>query len=110
MPYNILIKGATNCEPTESRAPDDKNQPFSVRELRNTKEFYITEYACASDTGWYAIVPNNNDISNDGYEKIIKINDICVLNGTKILYTRKSSLDKVILDMLCENAKKVSID
>jgi hypothetical protein len=109
MPYNILIKKATNCEPPESPALDDKNQPFSVRELRNTKEFYITEYACASNTGWCEFVPGDTP-DKDDYEPIIRINDICVLNGTKILYTRKSSLDKVILDMLCENAKKASID
>lgn len=109
MPYNILIKGATNCEPTESPALDDKKQLFPVHELRNTKEFYITEYACASNTGWYAFVSGTTP-DKDYYEPIIRINDICVLNGTKILYTRKSSLDRVILDMLCENAKKASID
>ena len=108
----ILIKGATNCEPTESSALDDKKQPFSVRQLGNTKEFYITEYACASDTGWYAFVPNNNDISKDGYEKIIKINDICVLEGAKILYIRESSLnslDEHTIEMLYENTKKACV-
>ncbi len=105
---------ATHRIPRKETYSDDAEQPFEVYKLEilmGDKDWYITEYACAYETNWYAI-KFDSDPKKDGYEKIIKINDIYPshTNGIITLYTRKDLLDQCLnpeqFQLIIENGKK----
>lgn len=99
-----LIKNATNSEPTKSSYSDDLKQSHDVYCLGPTNDFYITEYAFANETGWYALKASTSP-EKDDYERIIEIHDICAVKGAKTLWIKEGSLNKDFLENLFDNAK-----
>ncbi len=99
MPYIKVC--ATNEPLSKSSYTDDKEQSREVYNIGVLRDFYLTEYAHYSRTGWYALKPDpGGDPSRDDYVEIIRINDLCVYDGKRVLYTREDRLPENIYGMI----------